>query len=284
MKQSTVRESWVLFLLACIPLLLTPLAAEESTYTMMKDIPYREEADGDLTEAMRERCRLDLYCPAGRQGFATVVWFHGGGLRSGEKEVPGQLRGQEFAVAAVNYRLFPASKTADAIDDAAAATAWVMREIESHGGDPGRVFVAGYSAGGYLAALIALDESHLRNRGAEANRLAGVISLSGHMITHFTVREERGIPGTQAVVDELAPLYHVRADAPPLVLITGDREKELLGRYEENAYMARMMKEVGHEGTKLIEIKGPDHGGMLEPAYPLLVEELARLNGEKTGE
>ena len=122
MKRNSGRGICLLFLLACISLLLTPLAAEESAYTMMKDIPYRQEANGELTEAMRERCRLDLYYPADRQGFATVVWFHGGGLRSGEKEVPAQLRGQGFAVAAVNYRLFPDAKAADAIDDAAAAT------------------------------------------------------------------------------------------------------------------------------------------------------------------
>ena len=40
---------------------------------------------------------------------------------------------------------------------------------------------------------------------------------------------------TQPLLDEMAPLYHVRDDAPPLLLITGDRELEMLGRYEENA-------------------------------------------------
>lgn len=46
---------------------------------------------------------------------------------------------------------------------------------------------------------------------------------------------------------------------PPLILITGDRELELLGRYEENAYMWRMMKLVGHEDTYLYEIGGHGH-------------------------
>ena len=71
----------------------------------------------------------------------------------------------------------------------------------------------------------------------DANDIAGLIPFSGHTITHFTVRKERGIPGTQPIIDEMAPLYHVRADCPSLVLITGDRNKEMLGRYEENAYM-----------------------------------------------
>ncbi|MFK7924979.1 MAG: alpha/beta hydrolase, partial [Bacteroidia bacterium] len=97
-----------------------------------------------------------------------------------------------------------------------------------------------------------------------------------HTITHFTVREERGIKGTQPILDELAPLYHVRADAPPLLLITGDRELELLGRYEENAYMMRMMKVAGHQETRIMEMDGYGHN-MTLPAFPLLVKEVKRI-------
>ena len=50
----------------------------------------------------------------------------------------------------------------------------------------------------------------------DANKIAGLISLSGQAITHFTIREERGISGTQPIIDEFAPLFHVRKDAPPL--------------------------------------------------------------------
>ena len=92
------------------------------------------------------------------------------------------------------------------------------------------------------------------------------------MITHFVIRKERGIPDTQPVIDQYAPLFHVRADAPPLYLITGDRELEMLGRYEENAYMCRMMKLAGHKHTTLYELDGFDHGGMAEPAFDLLLK------------
>jgi hypothetical protein len=74
----------------------------------------------------------------------------------------------------------------------------------------------------------------------------------------------------------LAPLFHVRPDAPPLLMITGDRELEMLGRYEENAYMYRMMKVVGHAETRLMELDGYDHG-MEYPAHPLLLKEINRI-------
>jgi len=85
------------------------------------------------------------------------------------------------------------------------------------------------------------------------------------------VRKEQGIEGTQPTIDEYAPLFHVRKDAPPILLITGDRERELLGRYEENAYFYRMMKVVGHEDTTLFEMDGYGHN-MVYPAVPALIE------------
>ena len=74
----------------------------------------------------------------------------------------------------------------------------------------------------------------------------------------------------------MAPLFHVRNDAPPLLLITGDRELEMLGRYEENAYMMRMMKVAGHNKTRLMELDGYGHS-MTHPAFPLLVREVNRI-------
>ncbi len=73
--------------------------------------------------------------------------------------------------------------------------------------------MSGHSAGGYLASMVGLDKRWLARHGVDADQIAGLIPFSGHAITHFTIREERGLPGTQPVVDDLAPLYHVRAAA-----------------------------------------------------------------------
>jgi acetyl esterase/lipase len=244
--------------------------ATVSDYVMTRDIPYR--TGDELTEYMRERCRLDLYYPRDKEGFSTVVWFHGGGLKAGNKSVPGGLREKGIAVVSVNYRLSPHVKAPAYIEDAAAAVAWTFHNIERFGGSAQRIFVSGHSAGGYLTSMIGLDQRWLKVHDIDANEIAGLIPYSGHTITHFTVRAERGIDGKQPVVDDLAPLFHVRKDAPPLLLITGDRDKELLGRYEETAYLWRMMQEVGHDKTELFELEGYDHGGMAEPAHPLLIE------------
>jgi len=238
-------------------------------YVTNRDISYRSGSDD--TAYMKQRCKLDVYHPQDSPGFATVVWFHGGGLRAGFRSVPAALKNQRIAVVAVNYRLSPKVKSPAWIEDAAAAVAWTFRNIEKYGGDPRQIFVSGHSAGGYLTSMVGLDKSWLAAHDIDANRIAGLIPYSGHTITHFTIRAERGLPGEQAFVDELAPLYHVRKDAPPLLLITGDRELEMLGRYEENAYMWRMMQVIGHPQTDIIELDGYNHGQMAKPAHPLLL-------------
>lgn len=248
----------------------------DSQYQTTKDILYR---DGDnLTKYMKERCRLDVYAPKNKPGFATVVWFHGGGLKAGGKSVPKELKEKGIAVVAVNYRLHPKVKAPAYIEDAAASVAWTFKNIKKHGGDPKRIFVSGHSAGGYLTSMVGLDKRWLKVHGINADDIAGLIPYSGHTITHFTVRAEKGIEGEQPTIDDMAPLNHVRKDAPPLLLITGDRELEILGRYEENAYMWRMMQVVKHPDTVLYELDGYNHGGMAAPAHPLLLKFIDRVS------
>ena len=180
-------------------------------------------------------------------------------------------------VIAVNYRLLPKVTISECLGDAAAAIAWTFKEVEKYGGNKKKIFGSGHSAGGYLNAMIGLDKQWLQEYSIAADSLAGLIPFSGQVISHFSYRKMNGIDNLQPTIDEFAPLFHVRKDAPPLILITGDRELELFGRYEENAYMWRMMKLVGHEDTYLYEIGGHGHGPMGEPAFYILHQQIKRI-------
>ncbi|MCP4848360.1 MAG: alpha/beta hydrolase [Verrucomicrobiaceae bacterium] len=263
-------------LLLVISLLIQPFTwpsqSEGADYALIENVPYRDKSSEGWDDYMDKRCRLDLYYPEQSKGFATVVWFHGGGLRGGKKSIPPALKNQGIAVIAANYRLFPKVKCPAYIEDATAAVAWTFRNITKYGGNADQIFISGHSAGGYLTSMVGLDKNYLAAHDIDANRIAGLVPLSGHTITHFTPREEKGIPGEQPIIDRFAPLYHVRRDAPALILITGDRELELLGRYEENAYLARMMKVAKHTHTKLYELDGFNHGTMRDPALKLLLQ------------
>jgi acetyl esterase/lipase len=269
-----------LFLLVLIFLIFqtsTINAQQNQGYLLKENISYITAEETNNDQYISERCKLDIYYSEKMKDFTTVVWFHGGGITSGEKHIPEKLKKQGIAVVAVNYRLNPKVNCPAYIEDAAAAIAWTFKHIAEFGGDPAKIVVSGHSAGGYLASMVGLDKKWLAKYNIDANKIAMLIPFSGHCITHMTIRKERGIPDTQPIVDEFAPLFHVRADAPPLILITGDREREMLGRYEENAYMMRMMKVTGHEKTKLYELDSFDHGGMASPAFEVLLEEIKTL-------
>ncbi|MDR0995489.1 MAG: alpha/beta hydrolase [Tannerella sp.] len=264
-----------LFAVACLS--ISPAVARAQVhYTTLHDIPYRSANDTSGTYA-RERCKLDLYYPTNLKNFPTIVWFHGGGLTSGNKYIPEQLKNCGYAVVAVNYRYISKSNINACLDDAATAVAWTFHEIGKYGGSTRKIFVSGHSAGGYLTSMIGLDKKWLAAHGVDADSIAGLIPFSGQAITHFAYRATLGMKNTQPLIDAYAPLYYVRADAPPLILITGDRNLEMLGRYEENAYFWRMMKLVGHKETYLYELQGYDHGSMPDAAFHILKAHVKRI-------
>lgn len=248
-----------------------------TTYKLLENIQYRTQQEAESDEYIAERCRIDVYYPENVKNFTTVVWFHGGGITAGNKFIPEKLMEKGIGVVAVNYRLSPQVKCPVYIEDAAAAVAWTFQNIKNYGGDPSKIVVSGHSAGGYLTSMVGLDKRWLAQYNIDADKIAMLVPFSGHTITHMTVRRERGIPDTQPLIDEFAPLFYVKADAPPMVLITGDREREMLGRYEENAYMWRMMKVAGNKTTKLYELDSFDHGGMASPAFEVLLQEIKQL-------
>jgi len=246
-------------------------------YRIEKSIPYRDAKKENLNDYAIKNCQLDFYYPINKKAFATVIWMHGGGLSGGKKEIPEKLMNQGFAVIGIEYRRSPEVLCKLIIEDAAAAVAWTFRNIAKYGGDTTQIFLSGHSAGGYLDLMVSMDKKWLAAYNIDANRIAGILPLSPQTITHFKIRKEMGIPDIRPVIDMYAPLFHVRKDLPPLVLITGDRELEMLGRYEENAYLMRMMKLNGHKQTTLYELDGFGHSAMMQPGLYLLVDQLKKL-------
>ena len=152
-----------LFLFILLFFSLTIAKAQNGKERIIKDIPYIN-AD-DSSSYRKERCKLDLYLPKSQKAFKTLVWFHGGGLISGEKEIPNELKEKGFAIVAPNYRLFPRCKNPQYTEDAAAAVAWTIKHITEYGGSPRDIYIGGHSAGGYLTLMLCLDKNYLKAHG-----------------------------------------------------------------------------------------------------------------------
>jgi acetyl esterase/lipase len=270
-----MKKQFVVFLL-----FLNNILVQGQGYLTTTNINYYSDIICENNAYIKSQCRLDIYYPKDSKDATTIIWLHGGGLTGGQKEIPEALKNNKFIIVGVDYRLSPKVKAPAYIEDAAAATAWIFNHISEYGGDPNKIFISGHSAGGYLGLMLTLDKMYLSKYDIDANKIAGIIPLSGQAITHFTIRKENGISETQPLIDRYAPLYFCRPDAPPILLITGDREMELLGRYEENAYLARMFSLVGHKNVTLFELQGFDHN-ITAPAFPLLIKFVQRISETK---
>ena len=265
--QKIIRNFFLIISLALGSIITTK--AQETSYQKKTDISYTSNMDA----YSKERCKLDIYYPSNKKDFITVIWFHGGGLTAGNKELPSYLMGKNIAVVGVGYRLSPKAKVKDIINDASDAVKWTFDNIESLGGSKNKIVISGMSAGAYLSLMLSLNQEYLNKRGLSPNDLFGVVSFSAQTITHFTARKEQGRDELLPSVDNLAPLYWVRKDVPRTLLITGGRELEMMGRYEENAYLLRMLKLHGNKNVELFELDGYGHN-MDYPAFPLFINAL----------
>lgn len=245
-------------------------------YKTIPDIPYKKGGVTDIYED--SLCRLDIYYPVNKKDFATIIWFHGGSLRSGHKAIPDALKEKGLAIVAVDYRLTPHVRVSECIDDAAAAVAWTIKNIPLYGGDIKDIFIAGHSAGAYLSLMLGLDKKWLAKYELDPDLIfKAIIAYSGQTTSHTTYRQENGWPKLNVVCDSMAPINHIRPDCAPVLLMTGDREFELLGRYEENAYFWRMMKIAGHSNVTLYEFDGFNHSKMTRPGHLIALKFIKEL-------
>ena len=140
----------------------------------------------DIKYGAADRNLLDLFVPEGTAGTRPVlIYVHGGGFIRGNKRMPGSpfydnilLWAARSGMVGVNitYRLAPQAPWPAGAEDVAAAVRWVADNIAGHGGDAGRVFLMGHSAGAtHVASYVAFPQFH----GPRGAGLAGAIMTSG---------------------------------------------------------------------------------------------------------
>jgi acetyl esterase/lipase len=246
----------LLLLSACSPLRVIDRIVPDTGYRLDANIPYGSEP----------RQKLDIYRPAARLKSRTVIVFlYGGGWRRGDRAgyrfVGQALASRGYLVVIPDYRLYPYVTFPTFVEDAAAAVGWVHREITKHGGDPGRIVVAGHSAGAHSAALLALDRKYLKRAGVPHSTLAGWIGLSGpYVFDPSKIFRTRPVFKTAQPPAAARPITFAHNGGPPALLIHGEQDWTVRDR--NSMELARQLRSAG--GTvRYVPMVDTGHGAIL---------------------
>jgi acetyl esterase/lipase len=199
-----------------------------------------------------DRHLLDLWVP--ERNAATgelrpvVVFFYGGGWHSGSRTDYGfaaaAFASEGFVAVVPDYRLSPGTRYPGFLWDAAMALRWVVRNIEAYGGDPSRISLSGHSAGAYIAVMLALDTRWLAGVQLPQTTIRAAALLSGpYDFAPFRESRGRAAFGHWHDPAETQPVTHVRADAPPMLLIHGSSDRIVFAK--NSRHLAERLASLG---------------------------------------
>jgi acetyl esterase/lipase len=254
-----IIPSWALTAIYFLVATLAVCAHGEVT----RDVDYMSDVDYEGGKDL-----LDIYMPKGAADAPVVVFFHGGGLRSGDKGRVGQafagrLVPLGIGVVSANYRLTPSVMHPAHVQDAASATAWVVENITRYGGDAKNVYVAGHSAGAYLAALLTLDPTHLGAHGLTPDSIRGSIPISALLyVEEIAPGRPKDLWGSDPA-DWLAASVtpHIGSAEGRMLLIYADGDEEW--RRRQNDTFGKAMRSAGNHAVQVIEVPNRNHTSLM---------------------
>ena len=249
-------------LLGVLGVFLCATSAQPQSHqvTVVRNVDY--VADAEYPDG---KDRLDLYIPEGVKNAPVIFSLHGGALSAGDRTEEGFV-GQRFAKAGyltvvTSYRLSPQVSHPAHIQDAAAAFAWVKRNIQRHGGDPDRIIVIGHSAGAYLAALLVTDARYLAAHKLSSADIKGIAPVSAFFWVDkpgVAPDRPRDVWGNDPKVwMDASPARHLRAGLPPVLIVYTDGDEEW--RQQQNEDMAAALRSAGHTDVTVRQVRGRTH-------------------------
>ena len=248
----------------------------EKALAWSKEVRRDVRCDLDVPYGTDDRQKLDVYLPenAGSASVPVLIFLHGGYWVLGHKDTLGFMAPPIILAPAIlvtpGYRLAPGAKYPEQVDDCRNALKWVYENISGYGGDPGRIFVGGHSAGGHLASLISLQRGRLPDFGLPQDVIKGCFSVSGVFdVTDTPVDRREALLSDPDHAREASPLQNTAGNTVPFFLEIGENDfpnlrnqhVSMLKNLEIETAKVEAMERLGHNHFEI----SLDHGNMGNP-------------------
>ncbi|PWB27189.1 alpha/beta hydrolase [Flavobacterium sp. HTF] len=207
--------------------------------------------------------RLTVY-PAKDADAPVLIFIHGGywkiGLGDDYDFVALGAAKANFTIVIVNYDLAPKVSIPEMVRQIRSSIAWTSQNISGFNGNPERIFVAGHSAGGHLAAMSAT--TNWSDYGLPQNTVKGILAVSGLFdldpVSHTFVQPAVRITSEQILSS--SPIRLIVSSEIPLIIAWGEKETAAF-RTQSSNYLEAWQK-AGNKGSSLI-VSGADHFSIL---------------------
>ena len=251
-------------------------AAEFYTHVrIVSDIVYKRTDQGPQT--------LDVYQSLDAKGSApTVFMIHGGGWIHGTKEdmlgynLPWMEMG--WSVVSINYRIAKDALAPAGVEDCVCALRWTAANSQKYNFDLGRLVIAGASAGGNLALLVAMAPPAAGfdrdGSGGPLPKAAAIVSFSGvvDVLDLLQGPDQKDMtgewignqPGREELARHVSPIAYVRPGLPPIFTAHGDSDSTV--PYPKTVEFHAALTKAGVP-NQLVTIVGGNHGGYTPEQY-----------------
>jgi acetyl esterase/lipase len=216
-----------------------------------------------------ESLKLDANIPDGAGPFPIAILIHGGGWSTGDKaglyHIPTEaLSKANFTWFSINYRMAPAYLWPDCFEDTKTAIRWVKAHAAEFKGDPNRIALLGYSAGGHLACLAAT----LAEDDARVQAIVGISPPTDHefdlakrgglstSLQHLLNRPKQVTDESRKLLHEMSPINFIKPGLPPFLLVQGDKDNSV--PYQASLNFQAKLKANGVP-CDFITLKGAPH-------------------------
>lgn len=183
----------------------------------------------NIAYGSNSRQALDVYEPknaAPPEGRTVVVFFYGGSWRGGKRGdyqfVGEALTSKGYVAVIPDYRVNPEVVYPSFVEDGASALKWAVENVSRYGGNADRIVLMGHSAGGHIAALLALDPQFLKAVSVPRETVKGFVGLAGvYSFNPLEYRVTRRVFAHLKDPDVARPVIYAENPAPPMLLLHG---------------------------------------------------------------